>query len=203
MRGSHPGAVNRFIRDRSRDILLATRSTGRRRRNSPRCSRRCRIQAGQRSRFDRTVRCSSATQNPIEQKELPLPEAQLDRFMSIGHRYSPQTRAPNPGAATVTADFPSRSCDRRGVEEINLRDGLGQNHRLRCAVVRRPGRRRAAPLPPPPTKRADFGGKGTVGRGPRAGQRGAGAQPARCSKARVVAIDESAQWRAGLRPGCC
>ena len=62
-----------------------TRSTGRRRRPRPRCSRRCR-RSRSRSRAPRT-RCSRpfhvlATANPIEHEgTYPLPEAQLDRFL--------------------------------------------------------------------------------------------------------------------------
>ena len=81
-----PAHAGRSCRARcSRTCCSRTRSTARRRRRSPRCSRRCR-------NFSVTVRGHHhaierpffvlATQNPIElEGTYPLPEAQLDRFL--------------------------------------------------------------------------------------------------------------------------
>ena len=88
-RGGHvarAAAPGRSCRARcSRTCCSPTRSTARRRRRSPRCSRRCR---SSRSRCAATITRSTrpffvlATQNPIElEGTYPLPEAQLDRFL--------------------------------------------------------------------------------------------------------------------------
>ena len=66
-----------------------TKSTARRRRRSPRCSKRCRSTRS-RSAANRVALPDPflvvATQNPIEQEgTYPLPEAQLDRFMFSLH----------------------------------------------------------------------------------------------------------------------
>jgi MoxR-like ATPase len=67
----------------SRTFCWRTRSTARRRRRRPRCSRRCRsATVGQTTYPLPDPFFVIATQNPIEQEgTYPLPEAQLDRFM--------------------------------------------------------------------------------------------------------------------------
>jgi MoxR-like ATPase len=96
-----------FVRGRSSPTSCSpTKSTARRRRRRPRCSRRCRSkgQRGQHS-FTSTPFFVLATQNPIEQEgTYPLPEAQLDRFMFLIHVGYPsrtrncKSRSPRPAA---------------------------------------------------------------------------------------------------------